>query len=747
MSSGITATSMAHREQLANLFHQNWAALHPDDSPAIALTPTSVNTTVIGIRHVSRVRSGGSGSGIRQPTGVASVPTQPAPGHQVPSNSVAAAAAASCDQNIDDSLTSLTWLQNLNVMKLSASAASSASSSAYGAAGHLRGAVVTGGLISGSCHQYQHQATRPTGAVQPIQLNQPKRPASLTSTSSSCSFQRLGVDPNDVLDMSHLVSVASCRSVKSDPDVSSLQTCGSPSAGGTVNGSGGNTSPSLPPRLSPQPLTPNSDIVSGCGSMGHDGRPSPSPPALQAAFSGTGNGNGATTATKPPYSYATLICMAMNDAVDNRVTLAGIYGWIIENFAYYRTADPSWQNSIRHNLSLNKCFQRVQRDKSDPPGKGSYWTFNPDFQQIVDRDLFRKRGATACGAGGHHQPASKKPCRRSSSSNADDHRPQHQRRSGGHSRQQHRLDEHELELAGCQQLPAGNNQVFDDESDGLETDFVSSADFGDGSFNLADALDMSWSAILGRDIDESSHEHQQHQQQQQQTLQSRTADSLPTAFAHRSPSSGTTGSTGSCRDSDDDMLDELIRACADVDSELATPTRAISSVMDSIGSSSGVCIKDDRSTSFALPLNEGDDDLLGLDSRHVSDPVDLTVYGVGLRPPDWWSSLDIVGEFDGFAADSATISGDARRSSPQLQQQHQLQQQARDEAPHPWAENRDRADGRRSSHGATSDSDLSHRLFDAGGLSSSFDAGDHLLLMTSSNETPAFDAHDHLDDF
>ena len=46
---------------------------------------------------------------------------------------------------------------------------------------------------------------------------------------------------------------------------------------------------------------------------------------------------------KPPYSYATLICMAMKESKKNKITLAGIYTWITDNFMYYRVADPSWQ--------------------------------------------------------------------------------------------------------------------------------------------------------------------------------------------------------------------------------------------------------------------------------------------------------------------------------------------------------------------------------------------------------------------
>lgn len=90
---------------------------------------------------------------------------------------------------------------------------------------------------------------------------------------------------------------------------------------------------------------------------------------------------------KPPYSFSCLIFMAIEDSPSKRLPVKDIYSWILEHFPYFENAPTGWKNSVRHNLSLNKCFKKVDKERSQSIGKGSLWCIDPEYRQNLIQAL------------------------------------------------------------------------------------------------------------------------------------------------------------------------------------------------------------------------------------------------------------------------------------------------------------------------------------------------------------------------
>lgn len=96
---------------------------------------------------------------------------------------------------------------------------------------------------------------------------------------------------------------------------------------------------------------------------------------------------------KPVYSYSCLIAMALKNSRTGNLPVSEIYNFMIDNFPYFKTAPDGWKNSVRHNLSLNKCFAKAHDGKSNGTHtrKGCLWALNPAKVEKMEEEIVKWR--------------------------------------------------------------------------------------------------------------------------------------------------------------------------------------------------------------------------------------------------------------------------------------------------------------------------------------------------------------------
>merc|ERR1712080_159329 len=80
---------------------------------------------------------------------------------------------------------------------------------------------------------------------------------------------------------------------------------------------------------------------------------------------------------KPNVSYQDMITQALEESKSKKLELQEIYEWIQDKYPYFKTGSTCWKNSVRHNLSLNDCFLKIEKPFKTR-GKGGYWALKSD---------------------------------------------------------------------------------------------------------------------------------------------------------------------------------------------------------------------------------------------------------------------------------------------------------------------------------------------------------------------------------
>ena len=87
---------------------------------------------------------------------------------------------------------------------------------------------------------------------------------------------------------------------------------------------------------------------------------------------------------KPPMTCPQLIAEALMKASESMLGLSDIYRAINYRHPYYELDNPTWQNRISHQLSINDSFVKAEKTST---GRGCYWKLSDNLQGGVAKYL------------------------------------------------------------------------------------------------------------------------------------------------------------------------------------------------------------------------------------------------------------------------------------------------------------------------------------------------------------------------
>ena len=94
--------------------------------------------------------------------------------------------------------------------------------------------------------------------------------------------------------------------------------------------------------------------------------------------------NPSSDARRPLMTCPQLIAEALMKASESMLVLSDIYRAINYRHPYYELDNPTWQNRIRHQLSINDSFVKAEKTVT---GRGCYWKLSDNLQGGVAKYL------------------------------------------------------------------------------------------------------------------------------------------------------------------------------------------------------------------------------------------------------------------------------------------------------------------------------------------------------------------------